>query len=139
MGLKTLTERLNDEEMTDYFTGLFPKDHPKNVKFCINFFTSIGLGALTIGPRKFLKEQQKRAIEERREEIEKLQRLGKALKNDGDDGDGEDDSSDDSGSDSSGGSDTSDSSDSGARGRSRSRSRSDRRGGREQERGGQGG
>ncbi len=108
MGLKKLTERLNDEEMTDYFAGLFPKDHPKNVKFCINFFTSIGLGALTIGPRKFLKEQQKRAIEERREEIEKLQRLGKALKNDSE----ESDDSDDSGSDGSG-SDSSDTSNSG--------------------------
>jgi len=48
LGLKTLAERFNDEEMEKYFGGLFPKDHPKNIKFVINFFTTIGLGALTV-------------------------------------------------------------------------------------------
>jgi len=56
MGLKTLAERFTDEEMEKYFEGLFPKDHPKNIKFAINFFTTIGLGALTVQLRKFLKE-----------------------------------------------------------------------------------
>lgn len=27
--------------------GLFPRDNPKNTRFAINFFTSIGLGGLT--------------------------------------------------------------------------------------------
>ena len=56
MGMKKLVERFNDEEMDKYFQGLFPKDHPKNIKFAINFFTTIGLGGLTISLRKFLKE-----------------------------------------------------------------------------------
>jgi len=29
------------------FEGLFPRDNPKNTRFAINFFTSIGLGGLT--------------------------------------------------------------------------------------------
>ena len=29
------------------YEGLFPKDDPKNTRFAINFFTSIGLGGLT--------------------------------------------------------------------------------------------
>jgi len=29
------------------FEGIFPKDSPKNTRFSINFFTSIGLGGLT--------------------------------------------------------------------------------------------
>jgi len=56
MGLKTLAERFNDEEMEPYFQGIFLRDHPKNTKYVINFFTSIGLGALTVDLRKFLKE-----------------------------------------------------------------------------------
>ena len=69
MGIRKLAERFNDEEMEMYYTGLFPKDHPKNVKFVINFFTSIGLGALTVSLRTFLKEQQQRAIEERMKQL----------------------------------------------------------------------
>lgn len=30
------------------FEGIFPKDNPKNTRFSINFFTSIGLGGLTL-------------------------------------------------------------------------------------------
>jgi pre-mRNA-splicing factor CWC22 len=60
MGVKKLAERFDDEEMEQYFEGIFPKDHPKNLKFVINFFTSIGLGALTVKLRMFLKDQQKR-------------------------------------------------------------------------------
>jgi pre-mRNA-splicing factor CWC22 len=29
------------------FDGVFPRDNPKNARFAINFFTSIGLGGLT--------------------------------------------------------------------------------------------
>lgn len=30
-----------------FFEGLFPRDNPRNTRFAINFFTSIGLGGLT--------------------------------------------------------------------------------------------
>ena len=41
--------------MQVFFEGIFPKDNPKNTRFAINFFTSIGLGALTDSLRDFLK------------------------------------------------------------------------------------
>eukprot|EP00747_Dinoflagellata_sp_TGD_P185846 gnl/TRDRNA2_/TRDRNA2_42604_c0_seq1.p1 gnl/TRDRNA2_/TRDRNA2_42604_c0~~gnl/TRDRNA2_/TRDRNA2_42604_c0_seq1.p1 ORF type:complete len:140 (+),score=28.35 gnl/TRDRNA2_/TRDRNA2_42604_c0_seq1:55-420(+) len=53
-GIKPLSERLADETMAEHVSGLFPKDHPKNVRFSINFFTAIGLGVLTEDLRKFL-------------------------------------------------------------------------------------
>lgn len=60
MGLEKLNNRLQDPEFQEYFEGnllikgIFPKDQPKNVRFSINFFTSIGLGALTEKMREFL-------------------------------------------------------------------------------------
>lgn len=30
-----------------FFEGLLPRDNPRNTRFAINFFTSIGLGGLT--------------------------------------------------------------------------------------------
>ncbi|KAJ3317105.1 pre-mRNA-splicing factor cwc22 [Boothiomyces sp. JEL0866] len=67
LGLKKLGERFNDKDMVvtvetpggmvtrGTFDGLFPKDNPKNTRFAINYFTSIGLGALTEGLREHLK------------------------------------------------------------------------------------
>ncbi|CAJ1430558.1 unnamed protein product [Effrenium voratum] len=46
-GIKKLVDRLREEELKPFFVGLFPKDHPKNVRFAINYFTAIGLGVLT--------------------------------------------------------------------------------------------
>ncbi|KAH6600794.1 hypothetical protein BASA61_002212 [Batrachochytrium salamandrivorans] len=81
LGLKRLQARLFDITMTitvatpggmvlrGVFDGLFPKDNPKNTRFAINYFTSIGLGALTEDLREHLKNapklilQQKQAIE----------------------------------------------------------------------------
>lgn len=45
MGLQKLNERLNDPYLKEHFDGLFPTDHPKNMRFSINFWTSIGMGA----------------------------------------------------------------------------------------------
>ncbi|CAN8270031.1 unnamed protein product [Cochlearia groenlandica] len=47
LGLKSLNEKLQDPTMEEKFESIFPKDHPKNTKFSINFFTSIGLGSIT--------------------------------------------------------------------------------------------
>ncbi len=47
MGLVRLNERLRDPLLADGFEGLLPRDNPKNTRFAINFFTSIGLGGLT--------------------------------------------------------------------------------------------
>ncbi|KAK9887829.1 hypothetical protein WA026_000142 [Henosepilachna vigintioctopunctata] len=55
LGLGKLNLRLKEEGMQAHFSGLFPKDHPKNTRFSINFFTSIGLGGLTDELREHLK------------------------------------------------------------------------------------
>ncbi|KAI9494632.1 MIF4G-domain-containing protein [Zychaea mexicana] len=47
LGLKKLKERMDDPYMAESFQGMFPKDNPKNTRFAINYWTSIGLGALT--------------------------------------------------------------------------------------------
>ncbi|XP_060523555.1 pre-mRNA-splicing factor CWC22 homolog [Cylas formicarius] len=55
MGLGKLNARLKDPTMQQQFAGLFPRDNPKNTRFSINFFTSIGLGGLTDELREHLK------------------------------------------------------------------------------------
>ncbi|EXC36384.1 Pre-mRNA-splicing factor CWC22-like protein [Morus notabilis] len=55
LGLRLLNERLNDPSMQDSFESIFPKDNPKNTRFAINFFTSIGLGGITENLREYLK------------------------------------------------------------------------------------
>ncbi|KAK1939739.1 MIF4G/MA3 domains containing protein [Babesia divergens] len=54
MGMKQLDEKLHDPELTPHLTGLFPSDNPATIRFAINFFTAIGLGALTSDLRKRL-------------------------------------------------------------------------------------
>ncbi|KRX50521.1 Pre-mRNA-splicing factor CWC22 -like protein [Trichinella murrelli] len=55
MGLDSLYERIEDATLQPAFEGLFPRDNPRHTRFSINFFTSIGLGGLTIGLREHLK------------------------------------------------------------------------------------
>ncbi|CAE8665991.1 unnamed protein product [Polarella glacialis] len=57
-GVKKLVARLKDEEQQQFFTGLFPRDHPKNIRFAINYFTAIGLGVLTEDLRSYLEQAQ---------------------------------------------------------------------------------
>ncbi|KAM7476782.1 hypothetical protein LguiB_024025 [Lonicera macranthoides] len=55
LGIRLLNERLSDQTMQDSFESIFPRDTPKNVRFAINFFTSIGLGGITENLREYLK------------------------------------------------------------------------------------
>lgn len=59
MGLGKLNQRLKDPTLQGHFAGLFPRDSPKNTRFSINFFTSIGLGGLTDELREHLKNLPK--------------------------------------------------------------------------------
>ncbi|XP_028156582.1 pre-mRNA-splicing factor CWC22 homolog [Ostrinia furnacalis] len=59
MGLKKLNDRLKDPTLQEAFLGIFPRDNPKNTRFSINFFTSIGLGGLTDELREHLKQMPK--------------------------------------------------------------------------------
>nr|OQO24181.1 Pre-mRNA-splicing factor cwc22 [Rachicladosporium sp. CCFEE 5018] len=61
IGMKTLTERLKADELQPALVGMFPTDDPKNARFSINFFTAIGMGALTEGMREYLKNMPKPA------------------------------------------------------------------------------
>ena len=83
--------------------GVFPKDSVQNARFSINFFTSIGLGAITEDLREFLHNAPKLLLEKKYAEL-----LAQAQASDSD---SDSDSSDDSSSSSSS-SDSEDSSDS---------------------------
>lgn len=74
MGLDKLNEKFSDHIQRENFLGMFCRDNPKNTRFCINFFTSIGLGALTEELREFLQNAE-RMVEEalRKRQLEGLE------------------------------------------------------------------
>ena len=47
LGMDRLMQEFNREENRHYYEGLFPIDHPNNLRFAINYFSSIGLGPVT--------------------------------------------------------------------------------------------
>ena len=59
LGLKTLVERLKDGYLQDSFEGIFPRTNPKDIRFSINYFTSIGLGGVTEDMRTALANMPK--------------------------------------------------------------------------------
>lgn len=61
MGIKKLNGRLAEPTLQEYFTGIFPRENPRDTRFSINFFTSIGLGGLTDDLRDFLKKNSKKS------------------------------------------------------------------------------
>lgn len=69
MGLDNLNKKLQDPEYQEAFVGIFPKDHPKDVRFAINFFTLIGLGGLTVEMRNYLKSMARPAEMEAEPEV----------------------------------------------------------------------
>ncbi|XP_044072063.1 pre-mRNA-splicing factor CWC22 homolog [Siniperca chuatsi] len=67
MGLPRLNQRLKDPTLQPFFEGLFPRDNPRNTRFAINFFTSIGLGGLTDELREHLKNAPKMIMTQNQE------------------------------------------------------------------------
>ncbi|KAM3068785.1 pre-mRNA-splicing factor cwc22 [Clarireedia jacksonii] len=61
MGMPKLQARLKDDILRPYFEGLFPHDNPRNTRFSINYFTSIGMGAITEEMREYLQNLPKPA------------------------------------------------------------------------------
>lgn len=59
MGMPKLKERLSDEMLRPNLEGLFPRDNTRNIRFSINYFTSIGMGALTEEMREHLQNMPK--------------------------------------------------------------------------------
>ena len=68
MGLQSLNDKLQEHSYDD-FAGLFCRDNPRNTRFCINFFTSIGLGALTQDLRELLNNAEKIIKEQEEKEL----------------------------------------------------------------------
>ena len=66
MGIRLLNERLTDPTMQDSFESIFPRDNPKNTRFSINFFTSIGLGGLTENLREYLKNMPRLIMQQQK-------------------------------------------------------------------------
>lgn len=66
LGIRLLNERLNDPAMQDSFESIFPKDNPKNTRFSINFFTSIGLGGITESLREYLKNMPRLIMQQQK-------------------------------------------------------------------------
>ena len=65
--VKRLSDKDAEEEnLQPYLTGLFPKDSIQNAKFSVNYFTSIGLGALTEDLREFLANAPKLMLLEKK-------------------------------------------------------------------------
>lgn len=67
LGIQLLNERLTDPTMQDSFESIFPRDNPKNTRFSINFFTSIGLGGLTENLREYLKNMPRLIMQQQQE------------------------------------------------------------------------
>lgn len=62
LGMAKLQERLKDPILRPSFDGIFPTDNPRNTRFSINYFTSIGMGVLTEEMREHLKNIPKPVI-----------------------------------------------------------------------------
>ncbi|XP_037345107.2 pre-mRNA-splicing factor CWC22 homolog [Pungitius pungitius] len=99
MGLPRLNQRLKDQTLQPYFEGLFPRDNPRNTRFAINFFTSIGLGGLTDELREHLKNAPK-IIMTQKQEVESSDSSSSSSDSSSSDSSSESDSSSSSSSDS---------------------------------------
>ncbi|KAF5747636.1 pre-mRNA-splicing factor CWC22 [Tripterygium wilfordii] len=70
LGIRALNERLMDPTMQDSFESIFPRDNPKNTRFSINFFTSIGLGGITENLREYLKNMPRMIMQQQEQVLE---------------------------------------------------------------------
>ena len=59
MGMGKLVERFKIPDLRPAFAGMFPMQNPKNTRFAINYFTSIGLGKVTEDMRTYLQNAPK--------------------------------------------------------------------------------
>lgn len=55
LGVNAFVKKLSEDDVAKaHMGGVFPKDSVENARFAVNFFTSIGLGALTVDLREFI-------------------------------------------------------------------------------------
>ena len=92
--------------MTPYLKGIFPKDSIQNARFSVNYFTSIGLGALTDDLRAFLANAPKlMLLEKKYAQLQELANQSSSSSDDDSDSSSGSDSASSSGSSSGSGSD----------------------------------
>ncbi|KAG2324510.1 hypothetical protein Bca52824_007238 [Brassica carinata] len=103
LGIRLLNERLQDPTMQESLESIFPKDNPKNTRFAINFFTSIGLGGITESLREYLKNMPRLIMQQQKQVAE-----SESGSSSGSDSSGSESSDSDSSSSSSSSSDESD-------------------------------
>lgn len=58
MGINNLAQEFQKQDMREYYEGLFPIDNPNDLRFAINYYTTIGLGKLTEEMREVLNLQE---------------------------------------------------------------------------------
>ncbi|WAR10249.1 CWC22-like protein, partial [Mya arenaria] len=68
LGLPKLNDRLKDPTLLEYYAGLMPRDNPRDTRFAINFFTTIGLGGLTDDLRDHLKNVSMKLMAQKQEQ-----------------------------------------------------------------------
>lgn len=69
LGIRVLYERLSDQSLQDAFeSSIFPRDDPKNIRFSINFFTSVGLGGITQNLRDYLKNMPRLIMQQQQQQ-----------------------------------------------------------------------
>jgi pre-mRNA-splicing factor CWC22 len=56
IGLKKICVRIRDPSCACWFANIFPRGKAADIRFSINFFTSIGLGGLTDSQRNYLRQ-----------------------------------------------------------------------------------
>ncbi|KAK5990023.1 Pre-mRNA-splicing factor cwc22 [Cladobotryum mycophilum] len=61
-GMAKLRARMAEETLRPSLEGIFPRDNARNIRFSINYFTSIGMGALTEEMREYLQNMPKPAL-----------------------------------------------------------------------------
>ncbi|KIY30805.1 pre-mRNA-splicing factor CWC22 [Cryptococcus gattii E566] len=59
IGINRVAERFRIPDLKPAFAGMFPMDNPKNARFSINYFTSIGMGKVTEEMREYLQNAPK--------------------------------------------------------------------------------
>ncbi|KAK4456293.1 hypothetical protein QBC34DRAFT_340546 [Podospora aff. communis PSN243] len=62
MGTAKLKQRLSEDMLQSSLQGIFPRDTARNIRFSINYFTSIKMGFLTEEMRTFLANMPKPAL-----------------------------------------------------------------------------
>ncbi|KAL1205587.1 hypothetical protein V5N11_001299 [Cardamine amara subsp. amara] len=99
LGIRLLNERLQDPTMQESLESIFPKDNPKNTRFAINFFTSIGLGGITENLREYLKNMPRLIMQQQKQVAESESGSSSGSDSSGSESDSESDSSSSSSSD----------------------------------------